>query len=547
MKTIKYLFFSVLIALATAGCGKEGEGSSNGSSSGKDGGITYQLLVYSFADAAFGDNYGDIPGITEHLDYIDALGASAIWLSPIHPCGSYHGYDVTDYAAVNPTFGIDDDVLILCQEAHKKGIKVYLDYVLNHTSVNHPWFKSAKNNANSQYRDYYIFSANPRNDIGTGKIDMIAREGYNGYDSGQWYSTGTGDYWHSHFWTGSFADLNYGPAATCEKSEPFKAVCKAAEHWIDLGVDGFRLDAVKHIYHAANSDENPTFLKKFYDYCNSYYKGTGHSGDFYMVGEQYSDANEVAPYYKGLPALFEFSFWSRLQWAINNGTGMYLTKDLLSYRAMYEKYRSDYIEATKLSNHDEDRTGSILGKSLEKEKLAACVLLTAAGEPYIYQGEELGYYGTKSGGDEYVRTPIMWKADGSKTASRALGGKIDKSMLTASISVESQLADENSLLNVYRKFGQLRNEYKALGKNGKLLRHPDFNESSPDKLKAAGVWYRECGGQKILVVHNFGSSVLTLTFVNDKLDNMIASNGSASVVLGDNLQLGPYSSALFKL
>ena len=513
-------------------------------SSSRDGGITYQLLVYSFSDAD-GDNYGDIPGITTRLDYIDSLGASGIWLSPIHPCASYHGYDVTDYAAVNPKFGIDDDLLILCREAHKKGIKVYLDYVLNHTSVQHPWFKACRTDKNSDYRDYYIFSSNPRNDIGTGKISMIAREGYNGYDSGQWYSNGAGEYWHSHFWTGSFADLNYGPAATCENSEPFKAVCKAAEHWIDLGVDGFRLDAVKHIYHDANSDENPTFLKKFYDYCNSYYKSSGHSGEFYMVGEQFSGYQEVAPYYKGLPALFDFSFWDRLQWSINSGTGKYFTKDILQYRAEYSRFRSDFIEATKLSNHDQERAASVLGKSLEKEKLAACVLLTAAGEPYVYQGEELGYYGNQSGGDEYVRTPIMWKADGSKTATRALGSKVDKSMLTAAISVESQEADANSLLSVYRKFGRLRNKYKALGKYGDVSRHPEFNESSPDNLKAAGVWYREYDGQKILVVHNFGPTEIDLSFESDKLDNMIGSNGKAVVYLKQNLQLGPYSSALF--
>lgn len=548
MKPARLFYSAALAALLLLSCGKAG-GVSSGEddSSGKEGGITYQLLVYSFADAAFGDKYGDIPGVTSRLDYIEALGAGAIWLSPIHPCGSYHGYDVTDYAAVNPLFGVDDDLRILCRQAHEKGIKVYLDYVLNHTSVKHPWFTSAKTDAGSEYRDYYIFSKTPRSDIASGKLSMFTGEGYEGYDAGQWFSTGAGDYWHSHFWTDMFADINYGPSSTCESSAPFKAVCKAAEHWIDLGIDGFRLDAVKHIYHNASTDENPVFLKKFYDHCNAYYKSSGRSGDFYMVGENLSEANEVAPYYQGLPAMFEFSFWYRLQWAINNGTGKYFVKDILGYQKMYEKYRSGYIEATKLSNHDEMRTASVLGGSLEKEKLAACVLLTASGEPYIYQGEELGYQGTQSGGDEYVRTPIMWKADGSQTATRALGGKIDRSMLTASISVESQEQDESSLLNVYRKFGALRNNYRALGKRGSMTPHPDYGESSPEELKAAGVWYRECDGQKMLVVHNFGSDPLALTFEHDSLDEMVASNGRAIVVLGNNLQLGAYSSAIFKL
>ena len=173
-------------------------------------------------------------------------------------------------------------------------------------------------------------------------------------------------------------------------------------------MDGLRLDAVKHIYHSETSEENPRFLKMFYEDMNAYYKQKGHTDDFYMIGEVLSEYDKVAPYYKGLPALFEFSFWYRLEWGINNSTGCYFAKDILSYQQKYANYRSDYIEATKLSNHDEDRTSSKLGKSADKCKLAAAVLLTSAGHPYIYYGEELGLYGTKDNGDEYVRSPMLW-------------------------------------------------------------------------------------------------------------------------------------------
>ena len=136
------------------------------------------------------------------------------------------------------------------------------------------------------------------------------------------------DIWkyHSHFYTASFADLNYGKVSALATSPVFQEMTDAAKGWIDRGVDGFRLDAVKHIYHNAKSDENPVFLKKFYDELNTYYKGKGKTDELYVVGEVLSDAEEVAPYYKGLPALFEFSFWYRLEWAINNGTGRYLQK-----------------------------------------------------------------------------------------------------------------------------------------------------------------------------------------------------------------------------
>ena len=483
--------------------------------------ISYQLLVYSFADGN-GDKVGDLPGLTRRLDYIDALGASAVWLSPIHPAASYHGYDVLDYEAVNPAFGTDADLRAFIDAAHARGIRVYLDYVLNHTGKDHPWFKSAAASEGSPYRDRYIFSEDPQADIAAGRIDQIATEGAAGYDAGQWFSTDTGagaagrfkfvldwtnadsptvtvtettdaadadntqggaddkylyfgngtskrfyarggnsyeltlDFdsdwgflvrtsttswaagtkygapdnrtiirfgepftlmsnrsadpanvqfslptmYHSHFWTAAFADLNYGKAAEAEQSGAFKAVTEAADKWVRMGVDGFRLDAVKHIYHNAYNDENPTFLKKFYDRMNESYKAAGGEGDFYMVGEMLDEADKAAPYYRGLPALFEFTFWYKLKWALQNGIGCYFVKDILDVQPLYAQYRSDYIEATKLSNHDEDRTGSDLGQSAEKMKVAAAVLLTAQGAPYIYQGEELGYWGTKSNGDE---------------------------------------------------------------------------------------------------------------------------------------------------
>ena len=616
-------------------------------------GITYQLLVYSFCDSN-GDGVGDFNGITSKLDYLQQMGVNALWLSPIHPASSYHGYDVLDYSDVNPEYGTMADFQNLINKAHEKKIKIYIDYVLNHTSKNHPWFLDAISSESSEYRDYFIFSKNPQADIKAGKIPMISSEGGNGYDSGQWFSavsstggssmkvkftlewgsaptlkiekvnaisnTGSqnsgkylyyGDgktaqfyssggstytlsielasswgvlirtsttswdggtkwgapagknqlvwssplklsnsdaqdillpgmetvYYHSHFWTSYFADLNYGPAATSETSGAFKAVTEAADKWINMGVDGFRLDAVKHIYHNAASDENPTFLKKFYDRCNKTYKSYGHSDDIYMVAEHFSEASEVAHYYTALPAYFEFSFWWRLSDAINKGAGSTFAPTIQGYRDLYAKYRTDFIEATKLSNHDENRAANDFGKNINKEKLAAAVLLTAGGEPYIYQGEELGYWGVKNNGDEYVRTPMMWTTSVSAIADKKLAGKVDKSMLTSSISVASQSADENSILNVYRTFGKLRATYKALSKGS-------FTTRLINGSTSVSAWYREFDGQKILVIHNFSGGGTTVTLAGDKTENLIGSNGSVAVRDG-KLTLGGYSSAVF--
>ena len=545
-------------ALLLSACEKHPSGEKTDPVAAGEGGITYQLLIYSFADGWKNDRYGDLQGIIDHLDYIEALGATAIWLSPIHPCSSYHGYDVTTstsslsaghigYDEVNAKFGNDGDLYLLLDAAHKKGIKIYLDYVLNHTSSQHPWFLNAKQSASSTYRDYYIFSDSPQADIAAGKIPMIAKEGSNGYDSNQWYATGVGSTkYHSHFWTGAFADLNYGPAETCETSEAFLAVVGAAKHWIDLGVDGFRLDAVRHIYHHATSSENPTFLKKFYTACNDYYHSKGRTGDFYMVGENFEGINYVAPYYAGLPALFDFQYWWNLRTAINNGTGSGFAKQVLDNQARYAQYAEgtgwNAIDATKLSNHDEQRVGSDFNKDLDKMKLAACVLLTTSGEPYIYQGEELGYWGVKEGrGDEYVRAPINWLADGSKQATGALGSKIEPGMLDAAHSVENQAKDETSILNVYRKFGTLRNTWKSLGKNGSMV----IREGIANPAVAA--WYRISGSEKMLVLHNFSSSTVSLTLEEDSLDNMLVSNGAVTPIPKYKVvDLGPYSSAVFK-
>ena len=122
------------------------------SRNGKSG-ISYQLLVYSFADSN-GDGCGDFKGIESKLDYLKSMGVQALWLSPIHKSSSYHGYDVLDYTSIDPDFGTEDDFKSLVNSAHSKGIKIYLDYVINHTSKDHPWFLDAKSNADSKYRDY---------------------------------------------------------------------------------------------------------------------------------------------------------------------------------------------------------------------------------------------------------------------------------------------------------------------------------------------------------------------------------------------------------
>ena len=180
----------------------------------KRSGLTYQVLVYSFADSD-GDGWGDIKGVTQHLDYLDELGVTALWLSPLHPSDSYHGYDVTDYNAINPKLGTEADFQDLLDKARARGIHIYMDYVLNHSGKGHPWFKEALANPSSPYRNYYFISSNPSADYSS--FPMLAGTTYN---SGEWklatsgapkltvtattdpVTSGTLD-WNIYWWTGA--------------------------------------------------------------------------------------------------------------------------------------------------------------------------------------------------------------------------------------------------------------------------------------------------------------------------------------------------------
>ena len=189
-----------------------------------------------------------------------------------------------------------------------------------------------------------------------------------------------------------------------------------------------------------------------------------------------------------------------------------------------------------MTNHDQDRAAEALGKNLAKEKQAAAMLLTTAGKPFVYQGEELGYYGTKGGGDEYVRTPMMWNKSGSDCAKKGVS-KVDNAMLTSSISVEAQKADANSLLNVYKTWSRLRNIYPALAEGTMTV--------APGNGGTIAAWYMTAGSQKLLVIHNTAGTAKDVT-VKDDMSRAVGLLGTATYDHA-TLTLGPNSSVVFKL
>jgi len=628
-------------------------------------GITYQINVYSFADSD-GDGWGDFQGIIDHLDYIDDLGATGLWLSPIQKSQSYHAYDITDYYTINPKYGgknatakqAEAKFQELVNKAKEKNIEIYLDYVLNHSGDQNAWFIKAKN-GDATYRDYYVFSDNPTEDTKNKKIDNFA--GQTDYHMGGWHSavSGTPAYtgsknlhfeldvtsstapkltitetsdaaqgdnsdssvswfifdnnahrmykktdkvfeitlkvnndwgvlvkdhaseWGNHKWgapadkpkitfgtpmtlvngdaanniifggtvtyyfgsfDGSMPDLNYGKYTECASSPAFQDLAASADKWIQMGIGGLRLDAVMWIYQC-HTDANVSFLGAWYNHCNATYKANGGQGDFFMVGEAYDyDASVVGQYYRGLPCCFDFAYYGTLVDRINSGKGSDFASTVSSFITKYENGYNNRIythmtgmyEAPKLSNHDEDRVASKLGNHPQKKRLAGAVLLTSPGKPFVYQGEELGYWGVKQSGDENVRQPIYWEKNGTVPSSWC---SFNREILAEGMSVSEQAANEGSLLQLYRHFAYARNVHPALSRGTMTPKSSGNN--------AVAAWYLSCNEEKVLVLHNFSASSVTVNVGSDKTDQLIVANGAVSAS-GSNVTLPAYSSVVYK-
>ncbi len=663
---MKKLIYSLLAFAIAVSCIKVPDFNHGGNGNGNGGGenttpvvtdklssITYQLLIYSFADSD-GDGIGDFKGIQNKLDYLDALGVTALWLSPAHPTSSYHAYDVNDYYSLNPLYAVgqktkekaEADFKELLAAAHAKGISIYMDYVLNHSGKYNPWFQEAVSNPSSKYRDYYFFSSNPSTDYKN--FPMLKGTSYN---SGEWKQVTSGspkltinktsesvtsgtDSWNLYMWQdgvdpktvkfvkksdgtyylvmdingqwgilvrkyanwdagskfgaktattiqegstvdlvgdgadmsftgngrykveltnvstetlyymGCFSDwmpdLNYGDVSQAENNPCFKDLAASADKWINMGVDGFRLDAVKHIcggIGSYNNTSNITLLGKWYDHCNATYKAAGHSDNIFMVAEAWDGHNIEKTYYKGLTSCFEFDFGYKLRDAIKGVNANGFATAVGGFVSDHTAQRPDAVTSFFLSNHDQNRFSSEIGRSLDKQKLAAAVLLTVPGKPFIYQGEELGYWGTKDGGDEYVRTPILWDKAGTQCAKKGVENKVDNSMLTADISVEAQQANNASILNVYKKFAAARNSSKALAA-GTIKEIKSTNN-------AIGMWEMNAGDEKVLVVHNFGGANVNVQVSGYSTENELVSNGTVGKT-GNGITVGAYSSVVYK-
>ena len=459
-------------------------------------GVCYEIFVRSFQDSD-GDGVGDLNGLTRKLDYINdgnprstrSLGANCIWLMPIAASPSYHGYDVTNYYRVNPQYGTNADFKRLVAQAHRRGIRVLVDLVLNHASSEHPFFKAALRDTASPYRSWFRFSAT--------KPDVTGPWGQQ-----VWHKSPLRDEWYYGVFTAEMPDLNYeNPAVRAE-------ALKVGRFWLtEMGVDGFRLDAVPYLVEEggalAHTRGTHGVLRDFAAEMRRIKPGA------FTIGEVWDSTGAVLPYYPDqLDAYFAFEPSDAMLEAVRTGSAAKLLPPFLRMQTALPATRWSPF----LRNHDMTRTVTALGGDVVAARLAAELLLTLPGFPFVYYGEEIGMGGDKP--DPRLRTPMQWapgRAAGFTTGEA--WEPLQPDSLRANVAVQE--GDAASLLSRYRRLIHLRSSHRALGR-GELV---PLEASDP----SVAAYLRRDGANVVLVVSNLGKA---------EASNVTISSGGGAVPAG---------------
>jgi glycosidase len=475
--------------------------------------VWYEIFVRSWVDTD-GDGIGDLNGVTAKLDYLQSLGVSGIWLMPINPSPSNHGYDVTDYYGINPQYGSMQDFEKLLAEAHKRGIKVIMDLVMNHSSDQHPWFRAALDPA-SKYRRWYQWSS-PGTDL-----DAISATG-----TPAWHARGKQHY--LGVFTGAMPDLDFDNPAVRQE------MVRIGRYWLEKGVDGFRVDAVQHVYLDFKADtDNPQVLGKNIAWLTQFRAGMNAVNTHaYIVGEvTQPSAEKLAPYFKPLSAVFDFPLAEKLidsaRQERNDGLDQLLGHIDSTYHATTGR---SGVDVPFLSNHDQNRVMSQLDGNAQHMRMAAAMLLTLPGDPFIYYGEELGMRGEKP--DPDIRTSMRWhRATNAPGETTWRAGHDDPA-----ISVEAQRGDPNSLLSFYTRLIHWRSQVSAL-RDGRLTPYTVDNKQV--------VAYRlDDASCHVLVAHNLSGTPQAIT--PDKTRSVLLQS-KPDVALRDGvLHLPAYSTAVLQ-
>lgn len=487
--------------------------------------VFYEIFVGSFSDSD-GDGTGDLRGIINRMDYLNdgdpnsgrSLGIEGIWLTPIFSSPSYHKYDVTDYYTVDPAFGSADDLKELCELCEARNVKLILDLPINHTGALNKWFSDFKtahragNTASERY-DFYTWCA--------GRENIPAGRSFRQID-------GTDDYYECNF-SGDMPELNFDNASVRAET------LAIAKYWLDLGVDGFRFDAVKYVYygdHGSSAD----FWQWYSDELRAL------KDDIYLVGEVW-DSDGVTDVYYGALNCFDFTV-AQAEGLIAKAAAGSGVNNLTSYTEGYLRrvraLRSDATIVPFIANHDMDRAAGFLPVTNGRMKMAANLYLLGPGSPFLYYGEELGIKGSRGGSntDANRRLAMLW-GDGD-TVSDPPGADYPASKQSAAPAAE-QIADASSLYTYYKTLLMIRHA------NPEIARGEYTAVRSESKVGGFVSAYR---GQAVCVLHNatldeqsFDLSSLT----GHDFTVIAAAIGQGDAALdGSVLTLGPQTSVVLR-
>ena len=491
----------------------------------------YQIFVGSFSDSN-GDGIGDIRGIINEFDYLNdgninsgkSLGVQGIWLSPIFSSPTYHKYDAVDYYKIDWRFGTEADLKELIELCHERNVKLILDIAINHTSEQHEWFKNFKNarmsgDVSNKYYDYYtaVTTAEKVNGRNYQKIAGI-------------------DGWYECNFSGSMPELNF------DNPEVKEEALNIAKYYLDLGVDGFRFDAIKYIYYGDTAAS-----VSFWEWYMAELRKL--KPDIYCVGECWSGDTEILEYY-GAMDCFGFAF-SQHEGAIATAAkGMSNISNYTGYVSSWQMRTSaknpNGMVMSFLSNHDMDRiAGAFVTEN--NMRMAANLNILTPGSPFIYYGEELGLRGSRGSAntDANRRLAMPWGTE-ENVVSNPTGANYPEANQIKS-TVASQIADENSLYNYYCDLIAIRHKYSAIAR-GKYI-------SIVTTEKNLGGFLIEYNDERLCIMHNT-SATDEITY---DLSKASALAGFAQFELGDfigvsnakidgtSLTVGPQTSVVIKL
>ena len=441
------------------------------------GATCYEVFVRSFKDSD-GDGIGDLGGLISRLDYINDgnpgstrdLGARCIWLMPVAESPSYHGYDVSDYYRIEHDYGTNAEFRRLVSEAHRRGIRVVVDMVLNHMSSQHPYFQAALHDTTSQYRQWFRWSKTRPTEL-------------NPWGYSNWHKSPVRDEWYYAFFSPGMPDLNYEfPAVRAE-------ALRIATFWLrEMHVDGFRFDAIPYLVEEDGKIAHTTATHAF---LHEYEAGVrAVNRESFTVGEVSDSTKELLGYYPDqLDSYFAFEVADSIISAVNAGSAKGLLPPVLRLQREAPVGRWSPF----LSNHDQPRTMTKLGGDVGRARVAAVLLMTMPGTPFVYYGEEIGMTGARP--DPRLRTPMQWtRGHGDGFTTGTPWEPLQPDSLTTTVA--SQDRADSSLLNLYRRLIHLRDRSDPLAV-GALV--PLATSSD-----AVAAYIRRDGDKVVLVLANLG-------------------------------------------